>query len=158
MNYQEVTLDKFIVAGLSVRTTNQHHRSQKDIAELWEAFFRNAYLQQLMPNKVSDDIYCIYTDYESDFTGEYTTVIGYRVSDAAGIPVNMSLTVKEIPGSKYYKYISEGELPYAIGRTWAHIWQSAIDRRYSADFDIYGEDAKDYKNARITTYLSVNGK
>ncbi len=157
MEHQEVVLEKFAVVGISVRTTNQNHQSQGDIVKLWEIFFRNAYLQQLMPNKISNDIYCIYTDYESDFTGKYTTIVGYKVSTLEGIPTNLSLTIKEIPESKYYKYISEGELPYAIGKTWAHIWQSNIDRRYLADFDVYGEEAKDPKNAKITTYLSVNG-
>ena len=69
MNREEVTLTKFVVVGISVRTTNQNHQSQEDIAKLWEVFFRNAYIQQLMPNKVSNDIYCIYTDYKSDYTG-----------------------------------------------------------------------------------------
>lgn len=154
MKHEEVRLDKFTVVGLSVRTTNQNYQSQGDIAKLWEAFFRNEIIQSI-PNKVSDDIYCIYTDYESDYTGEYTTIIGYKVSDAKEIPTNLSLTIKDIPESTYYKYISEGELPYAVGRTWAHIWQSNINRRYLADFDVYGEDARNSEKARITTFLSI---
>lgn len=153
MKQEEVVLDKFSVVGISVRTTNQDYKSQGDIAKLWEIFLRNGYLES-MP-KVSDDIYCIYTDYESDYTGEYTTVLGYKVADAESIPTNLSLTIKEIPSSKYYKYISEGELPYAVGKTWAHIWQSDIDRRYLADFDVYGKEAKDPANAKITTFLSI---
>ncbi len=155
MNHEEIKLDAFAIVGISVRTTNQNYQSQGDIAKLWEVFFRNAYLQQLLPNKVSDDVYCIYTDYESDYTGEYTTLIGYKVSTIEGIPTNLSLTITEIPESNYYKYISKGELPYVVGKTWAHIWQSDIDRRYLADFDVYGAEAKDPQNAKITTYLSV---
>lgn len=155
MKHEEVALDKFYVVGISVRTTNQNHQSQGDIAKLWEIFFRNGYLQQMLANKVSDDIFCIYTDYESDYTGKYTTIIGYKVSGIEGIPTNLSLTIKEIPESKYYKYISEGELPYAVGKTWAHIWQSNIDRHYAADFDVYGAESRDPKNAKITTFLSI---
>jgi predicted transcriptional regulator YdeE len=154
MRYEEITLSKFTIVGMSVRTTNQNHQSQQDIATLWEAFFRNAAIHKI-PNKISDDIYCVYTDYESDYTGEYTTLIGYKVSEASDIPAGLNLTVKEFPESKYYKYISEGELPYAVGKTWAYIWQSNIDRRYLADFDVYGEEAKDPKNAKITTFLSI---
>ncbi len=156
MKHEEVALDKFYVVGISVRTTNQNHQSQGgDIAKLWEIFFRNGYLQQMLANKVSDDIFCIYTDYESDYTGKYTTIIGYKVSGIEGIPTNLSLTIKEIPESKYYKYISEGELPYAVGKTWAHIWQSNIDRHYAADFDVYGAESRDPKNTKITTFLSI---
>lgn len=152
MKHEEVTLESFTIVGISVRTTNQNHQSQRDITKLWEIFFRNNVIE-MIPDRVSDDIYCIYTDYESDYTAEYTTVLGCKVSSHLNIPVN--LIVKEIPTSKYNKYISEGELPYAIGRTWAHIWQSDIDRRYAADFDVYGEGAKDPKNAKIMTFLSI---
>ncbi len=155
MKHEEITLDSFTIVGISVRTTNQNHQSQKDIAQLWEAFLRNGYLQQMLPNKVSDDIYCIYTDYESDYTGEYTTLIGYKVSTKEGIPTNLSLTIKEFPKTRYNKYISEGELPYAVGKTWAYIWKSDINRAYIADFDVYGEEAKDLANAKIATYLSI---
>ncbi|MDR1882950.1 MAG: GyrI-like domain-containing protein [Prevotella sp.] len=153
MKHEEITLGKFTVVGISVRTTNQDYKSQDDIAKLWEIFLRNGYLQS-MP-KVSDDIYCIYTDYESDYTGEYTAVLGYRVPDVESIPTNLSLAIKEIPESKYYKYISAGELPYAVGKTWAHIWKSDINRGYLADFDVYGEEARDPANAKIATFLSV---
>lgn len=154
IGHEVVTLDKFTVVGISVRTTNQNHKSQGDIAKLWEIFFRNEAIQSI-PNKISNDIYCIYTDYESDYTGEYTTIIGYKVSSLENIPTNLGFTIKEFPESKYYKYISEGELPYAVGKTWTHIWQSDIDRRYLADFDVYGDEAKDPKNAKITTFLSI---
>ncbi|MDR0823810.1 MAG: effector binding domain-containing protein [Prevotella sp.] len=155
MKHEEVILDKFTIVGISVRTTNQNYQSQKDIAKLWEIFFRNGYIQQLLPNKVSNDIYCIYTDYESDYTGEYTTLLGYKVSGTEGISTTLGLVIREFPESKYYKYVSEGELPYVVGKTWAHIWQSNIDRRYLADFDIYGDESKDPKNAKITTFLSI---
>lgn len=152
MKQEEVKLDKFTVVGISVRTTNQNYQSQKDIADLWDMFFSRNIIG-MIPNKISNDIYCIYTDYESDFTGEYTTILGCKVSDTNKVPAD--LTIKEIPETKYYKYLSEGELPYAVGRTWAHIWKSEINRAYVADFDIYGEEAQDPKNARLTTFLSI---
>ncbi|MDR1092499.1 MAG: GyrI-like domain-containing protein [Prevotella sp.] len=154
MKSKEIILDAFTIVGISVRTTNQNHKSQEDIAKLWESFFLNGVVQSV-PNKVSNDVYCIYTDYESDYTGEYTTFIGYRVSGINGIPTNKNLIIKDFPACKYLQYTSEGELPYAVGKTWAHIWQSNINRAYIADFDIYGEEAKDPGNAKITTFLSI---
>lgn len=154
MKSKEITLDAFTIVGISVRTTNQNHKSQEDIAKLWESFFLNGVVQSI-PNKISNDVYCIYTYYESDYTGEYTTLIGYKVSNINGIPTNKNLIIKDFPSCKYLQYTSEGELPYAVGKTWAHIWQSNINRAYTADFDIYGEEAKDPKNAKITTFLSI---
>lgn len=155
MNHEDITLGKFTIVGISIRTTNQELKSQADIANLWQEFFRNAIVQNL-PNKESDDVYCIYTDYESDYTGEYTTLIGYKVSSLECIPTNQNLTIKEFPQSRYYKYISEGELPYVVGKTWAYIWKSNINRQYSADFDVYGKEAKNPAKAKVITYLSVN--
>ncbi|GAB6009012.1 GyrI-like domain-containing protein [Dysgonomonas reticulitermitis] len=154
MKSKEITLDAFTIVGISVRTTNQNHKSQEDIAKLWESFFLNGVVQSI-PNKISNDVYCIYTDYESDYTGEYTTLIGYKVSNINGIPTNKNLIIKDFPACKYLQYTSEGELPYVVGKTWARIWQSNINRAYTADFDIYGEEAKDPKNAKITTFLSI---
>lgn len=156
MKHEEVILEAFSVVGMSVRTTNQNHQSQNDIPKLWEAFLINSYLQELLPNKSTEDIYCVYTDYESDYTGSYTTIIGYKVTSIEKIPTNLGLTIKEIPSSVYYKYVSEGELPSVVGDTWTHIWQSNIDRRYTADFDVYGEEVKNPANAKISTYLSIN--
>ena len=154
MRSEEITLEAFTVVGISVRTTNQNHKSQEDITKLWESFLLNGVVQSIK-NKISDDIYCIYTDYQSDYTGEYTTLIGYKVSDTKGIPTNKSLVIKDFPACKYLKYTSEGELPYVVGKTWAHIWQSNANRAYITDFDIYGEEAKDPQNAKVTTFLSI---
>lgn len=152
MKYEVVTLDKFTIVGIAVRTTNQEGKSQSDIGKLWESFFQKEVLKAI-PNKLSEDIYCIYTDYESDYTGEYTTILGCQVSSIENVPADF--IIKEIPECTYYKYISEGELVSAVGKTWSHIWKSDIDRKYLADFDIYGDEARDPKNARIITFLSV---
>ena len=150
--YEKVTLDKFTVVGISIRTTNQNNQSQKDISELWGRFIVENVIESIH-NKISGEIYCIYTDYESDFMGEYTTILGCMVSDVDNIPEG--LIVKEIPACDYYKFTSEGKLPEAVGETWGFIWQSDFDRKYIADFEIYGAAAQNPDNAIVTTYLSI---
>lgn len=153
MNYKEITLGDFKVIGLSVRTTNKDYKAQKDIAQLWENFINNNILSTV-PNKVSDDIYCIYTDYENNFMGEYTTILGCIVSKEENIPDN--LIVKDISACSYHLYTTEGKLPKCVGKTWQHIWQQPdTHRKYKADFDVYGKDAQNPDKAKVYTYLSV---
>ena len=152
MEFTTITLEQFSVIGIAIRTTNQDGQSQKDIGQLWQNFFQNNILDQI-PNKVSSDIYCIYTDYESDANGAYTTLLGCKVSSLDNIPDGM--VGKNIPETAYRLYKSSGKIPEAVLNTWFHIWQSLINRLYLADFDVYGQKSADPNNAEVETYLSV---
>jgi predicted transcriptional regulator YdeE len=145
-------LESFYVIGISVRTTNANGKSLKDIGELFGRFMSQNLIQKI-PNKISHDIYCIYTEYESDFNAPYTTLIGCKVSSAEDIPEGF--TSKIIPASKYQVYKSIGNLSESLGKTWESIWSSEMERRYSADFDIYGEKAQDFSNGEVDSYVSV---
>ena len=145
-------LAAFQIIGISIRTTNANNQSLKDIGELFQKFMTQHILEKI-PNKLSNDIYCVYTDYESDFNGPYTTIIGCKVSSLTDIPTG--LAGKTIPDSKYQVYTSTGKLSESLARTWEGIWNSDLNRRYSADFDIYGEKAKDYENAEVDTYVAI---
>ncbi|HET7002457.1 MAG TPA: GyrI-like domain-containing protein [Puia sp.] len=147
-----VTLESFYVIGISVRTTNVNNKALKDIGELFGNFVGQNILQKI-PNKISEDIYCVYTDYESDFNGPYTTIIGCKVSSLEDIP--KGLIGKSIPESKYQVYKSTGKLSISLANTWERIWNSDLHRRYSADFDIYGEKARDFENAELDTYVAI---
>jgi len=152
-NYKEVKLDAFTVVGIAVRTINKDGKSQKDISELWNQFMYGQ-IAAYVPHKESDDVYCIYTDYDSNFMGEYTTILGYKVSSAANLPDG--LVVKEIPVSDYRVYTCEGKIPECVGRTWMHIWeQPDTDRAYKADFEVYGPESQDQGEEKVFTYLSV---
>ncbi|MGB5025253.1 MAG: GyrI-like domain-containing protein [Saprospiraceae bacterium] len=145
-------IQEFKVVGISVRTTNENERSQKDIGELWGKFMGQNIIDQI-PNKDSLDIYCIYTDYESDFNSPYTTILGCRVKSFDNIPDDfISLS---IPTAKYRVYNSTGKLPDCVVMTWINIWQSGIERKFIADFDLYGQSAQDREHAKIETYVSI---
>jgi len=145
-NFISEGIDAFDIIGISVRTTNKDERSQKDIGELWARFMSEGVMEKI-PGKESADIYCVYTDYETDFNGAYTTIIGCRVNTLEMIPEGMD--GKTIPSSKYQVYKSSGEMPKALMETWKIIWDSDIYRAYTADFDLYGPDPV------VKTYISV---
>ncbi len=151
MKYENITIKGFSVVGIAVRTTNQNGQSQKDIAELWNRFMGQS-LISLIPNKASNEIYCIYTEYESDFTGAYTTILGCKVHSLDVIPEGF--VGKEISEATYKHYKAIGSLPDCVGKTWSEIWQSGIDRKYIADFDVYGEKSQNPQNAEVDIYVS----
>lgn len=152
MKYEKVTLDSFSVVGIAVRTTNKDNKAEQDIAGLWQEFLENN-IADAIPFKVSDDVYCIYTDYESDFMGAYTTIIGCMVSNTND--TNDEFVYKDIVGGEYYKFVPEEDGAEAVLQTWMHIWQSDYDRKYTADFDVYQRDADNPPNIKVTTFLSV---
>jgi predicted transcriptional regulator YdeE len=145
-NFISEGIDAFDIIGISVCTTNQYGRSQKDIGELWTRFMSEGIMEKI-PGKESADIYCVYTDYETDFNGAYTTIIGCRVNTLEMIPEGM--IGRTIPASGYQVYSSSGEMPKALMETWKMIWDSDIDRAYVADYDLYGQ------GPAIRTYISV---
>ncbi len=149
---QIIDLASFDLIGIAVRTANANGQAQKDIGELWGKFMGQNIIETI-PNKVSYDIYCVYTDYESDENGAYTTILACKVSSLDVIPEG--LVAKQIPATKYQAHTASGKLPDCVVATWTHIWQTPIARKYMADFDVYGEKAQNPENAEVITYLSV---
>ncbi len=145
-------LDAFHIIGISVRTTNVNNKALKDIGELF-GYFAGQNILEKIPNKMAEDIYCVYTDYESDYKGPYTTIIGCKVNSLEDIP--NGFIGKTIPHSKYQAYKSTGKLSVSLAKTWEGIWKAGLNRRYSADFDIYGEKARDFENAEVDTYVAI---
>lgn len=149
------TIQKVHIVGISTRTINTNGQSAIDIESLWQKFWTEE-IQNQIPNKISEEIYAVYTDYETDFTGEYTTVIGVPVQSLAEIPEGM--TGITIEAATYHKIVSKGKMPEAIGNTWLAIWadQELDSRRaYTADFTVHGSKYYDGDNAEVETYLSV---
>lgn len=151
MNNQSIK--KFNVIGISVRTTNENGQSSKDIEALWGKFWGKE-IQKQIPNKVNDDIYAVYTDYETDFNGPYTLVIGLPVSSLESIPEDfVGITIEK---DVYKKIVSKGKMPEAVLATWMEIWQNNdLKRTYNADFTIHGKKYFDEDNAEVETFISV---
>jgi len=149
-----VFMDKFHIVGISTRTTNANGQSAMDIENLWKKFWGEE-IQKKIPNKVSDDIYAVYTEYESDFKGAYTTTIGLPVLSLENIPPDfVGITIK---AAEYQEFISKGRMPEAVFNTWVQIWNDHdLDRAYTADFTVHGKKYYEGNRAEVTTYISIN--
>ena len=149
------TIQEFKVIGISIRTTNENGQSAKDIEAIWEKFWGEK-IQEKIPNKVNDDIYAVYTDYETDFNGAYTTIIGLPVNSLENVPKGfVGITIKK---AEYQKFVSKGKMPEAVVNTWIEIWENKElnqIRAYKADFTIHGKKYYDGDNAEVETFISV---
>ncbi len=149
-------IQEFKVIGISIRTTNENGQSAKDIEAIWGRFW-NEKIQEQIPNKINDNIYAVYTDYETDFNGAYTTVIGLPVSSFENIPEGfVGITIEK---AEYQKFVSKGKMPEAVVNTWIEIWgnnELNQTRTYYADFTIHGKKYFDGDNAEVETFISVN--
>ncbi len=148
------TINPFIVVGISVRTTNRDGQAARDIAALWNTFLTENLAAQI-PNKTDEAIYSVYTDYEGDHTQPYTVLLGCRVLHAEAVPDGM--TTKHFSGGTYQPFVAQGSLAQgAVYQAWTNIWNADLDRAYTADFEVYGEKARNPEDAEVDIFVAVN--
>jgi predicted transcriptional regulator YdeE len=146
-------VESFNIIGISVRTTNENGKSSQDIGTLWERFYKENAASKIL-GKINEEIYSVYTDYESDYKGSYTTIIGCKVNSLNNIPGGM--TGKEIVEGNYKVYTAKGKIPDAVVNQWMEIWNdSDLNRAYTSDFEVYGEKSQDPANAEVDIYIAV---
>ncbi len=143
----------FKIIGISTRTTNKDNQSQQDLTSLWGQFHAQNIFDKI-PNKISGNVLSIYTDYKSDFTDEYTTIIGVPVSTLDEIPTE--LTGREFSADNFQKFVAKGEMPNAVVNVWLDIWKrdKELDRKYSYDFEVYGQKSQNGENSEVEIYIA----
>jgi len=146
--------DMFKFIGISVRTSNVNNKAEADLTKLWTRFFEDDILHKI-PHKVNTDVYAIYTDYESDYKGEYTCFIGCRVKVMESIPSGM--IGKEFPAQPHKLFVAKGALPKAVESTWQEIWaqDKYLERSYTYDVEVYGPDSQKGDNSKVDIYIGV---
>jgi len=150
---QKVKVEPFMLIGISIRTTNENAQSSIDIAGLWQKFLGENILDKI-PGKLDDTVYSLYTEYESDHTKPYTTIIGCKVSDLSAVPQGM--IGKKFDGGDYIKTSARGNImKNLVVDEWSRIFELDIERAYSADFEVFGEKAKDPANAEVDFYIAT---
>lgn len=142
------------IIGIYTETTNENEQAAKDLGELWQRFYREG-VSAKIPNKQSDEIYSIYTDYETDYRGKYKTIIGHIVTSIDAVPEG--LIGREFPNEKYEKFVAKGEMPGAVVQTWKRIWDGdeSLNRTYTADFEVHGEKSQNGADSEVEIYIAV---
>ena len=131
------------VLGIHARASNA---APQKIGDLWRRFHAMGNAAGI-DGRQSDAVLSVYCEYESDFAGEYTVVIGCAVAADTAVPEGMKKI--DVEAGKFVVMEPAGELPMSVWDTWARIWSSPLDRRYQADFDRYRSDGK------VTVHVGV---
>lgn len=143
----------FHVIGISIRTTNENNQAMSDIPPLWGRFMGEGIANKI-PNKISDEIICIYTEYESDHTKPYSVILGCKVKDLGEVPDGMKAITVE--GGEFASFVAQGDLSKgAVGEAWHRIWQAGLERKYTADYEVYGAKAQNPENAEVDIYVAI---
>ncbi len=145
----------FTVIGVSVRTNNAKEVTPDgQIGKTWQRLSQEKFLDKI-PNKAGPNIIAVYTDYSSDKDGDYTFILGAKVTSGKEIPAGM-VAVK-IPDGRYAKFTSEKGPAYkVVPEVWKRIWTSTdANRSYKTDFEIYDQRATDPQNSQVDVYVGI---
>jgi len=151
---------EFSVIGIEARTNNSREMTGTGIiAKQWDRFFKENMLEKI-PDKVDSDIVVVYSDYQSDNSGDYDYLIGAKVSDASVVPAGM--VAKRVPAGKYAVFTTAAG---PVGKVVSEKWQGILDlesksrlggtRAYKADFEIYDQRSRDPQNSQVDIYIGL---
>ena len=150
-----VTIAPFYVVGIAVKTSNANYdKLHNDMQMLWNKFFTEKIIDKI-PNKLSHDIYSVYTDYEGDYSKPYLALLGCKVANLDNLPDN--LVAKLVNGSTYSRTTIKGNLHQGVMfEAWQKIWNMDIPRNYMADFEVYSEKAQNPEQAEVDIFLGAS--
>lgn len=126
---KEVRIEQFTVSGPSIRTNNASEFSGSGkITALWAQFYAS---QSTLP----EIAYGVYSDYESDASGDFTVTAGTKAESVVDVGVS-------VKSGAYLVFPAEGEMPAAIIEAWKTVWEhfskdQTYERSYVTDFEQY---------------------
>ena len=128
------------VAGISIRTSNA--KAFEEIPLHWKTFFEKEILSTI-PEKINDDIYAVYTEYDripqsadDIYSLGYTFIIGAAVNRADRLPSTLVSTI--VPATKRAVFPIEPGNPELVGAAWQKIWQMQdLLRAFAPDYEHY---------------------
>ena len=133
-------VDAFEVVGIETRTSNAREMTiDGSIPKMWGRLMGEGLLSKI-PNRVGSEVIALYTDYRSDKDGEYTYVLGAKVSSAGQLPPG--LTARKVPAGNYSVFTAQGKLtPDAVVSLWRQVWaletSHRISRSYRTDYEVH---------------------
>lgn len=161
MQKTRIQLPAMQFVGLTVRTNNQAEKNPETakISPTIQKYFQQGISDKLQHRSNPGVLYCVYTNYESDVTGDYTYFVGEMVNALDGVAAGCETLV--IPEQQYVKFTNGPDtMPEVCIKAWQNIWGMSRenlggDRAYIADFEIYDERSYDPKNAVLDIYIGI---
>lgn len=155
-------LPEIKLVGITCRTNNRDEAnpSKAKIGAIVQKYMQQALSQNIKSRINPGTTFSVYTNYESDFTGDYTYFIGEEVTSFDEISEGFETLV--IPPQSYANFTNEaGLMPDVCIGMWQKIWKMnehdlGGKRAYVADFEVYDERALDPQNTVLDIYIGIN--
>jgi predicted transcriptional regulator YdeE len=161
MQKTNTQLPEIKLVGITSRTRNisEMDQSTAKIGLTLQKYFQGGFAEKISNRTNPTTTYCVFTEYESDFNGEYTYFVGQQVASFDDLPEEfVALT---IPAQNYTKFTNgPGPMPAVCIDVWKQVWvDSELDsrRNYIADFEIYDERASDHSKVVLDIYIGIKG-
>lgn len=159
MRCKMIKKDPIKLVGISVRTNNidEFNADKARIGATMQQYFKGGLANKINDRKNPGVTFAAYTNYDSDFTGNYTYFLGEEVNSFDKIPEGFeSIT---IPEQNYVKFTSEpGLTQTVIVNTWKKIWympSDKLNRAYKTDFEVYDRRKSGIENDVVNIYIGV---
>ena len=143
----------FSVVGTSVRTSNsdEMNATTSQLAGLWDYFYARNIKERIAHREPDSPIYSVYSEYESDRHGRYTTTVGVRVTEPNA---DHGHTEVAIAGGEYLVFERNGKVPEVVIQLWEEIWKhfetdEEFRRIYETDFEEYTGDNREHMNVAV---------
>jgi predicted transcriptional regulator YdeE len=134
---QHVTRSAMRVVGHEARTSNPREQDPATarIPGLWEQL---PVVMETVP-EMTGRVCAVYTDYASDFLGDYTIVVGVEVPDYVEAPDGMVLI--EAPEAVCSVFRAASSKPPAVVEAWREVWDAfpsgSNGRAYTTDVEVH---------------------
>lgn len=147
MDYNIVEIKEKIVAGKVVRTNNNSADMPQKMDFVWKNFFK---IYKDINNKIDKKCLGVYTNYESDFKGDYDIMVCCEVDKTDNL--NNDISIIKIPSQKYAEFTlnNRKEIP----EFWQKIWNMDLNRKYSYDFEEY-EDISNIDECKVKIHIAL---
>lgn len=156
IGFRLTKMPAFTVVGVSRRACNADGSSVTIIPAVWGEFLKQNTAKPIKNRSFPPTMYAVYSDYESDWTKEYSFLIGAGVTRAGKVPEGM--TVRRIPAQTYAHFVAKGEMPRSLLEVWSAVWLSTLPRTYTFDFEVYDQRFTRPENKEIDVYVAVDPK
>ncbi len=160
MEPEIVEQPEFSIVGIQVRTSNAKEMTgQGAIPKQWSKFYKEGTADKI-PNKVDSTVYAVYTNYASDYNGEYDFIIGMKVSGASDVPPGM--VAKKVPSGRFAVITSaKGPVERVVPQAWQRVYslddnrQLGGARAYKADFELYDQRSQNPQDAQVDLCIGL---
>jgi len=154
-----ITETPFYVAGYSVRTNNANEMSgHGEIGPLWQRFTQQNLAAQI-PDRADARTLVVYSDYASDEKGDYSYLLGVRVTSIDHLTAGMTFK-KIVPGTYAVLTTEQGPLVEVLQAEWKKIWamqpaELGGKRAFLTDYEVYDARSADPQKAQVEIHIGL---